>query len=104
LLKEGEGGGFTWRFDPLHRTTSPTAFFAAVYREFAARVTCPVLFVGGGPMGFHPPDEAERLGAFRSWSRVDLDSGGHMMHWTLPVELGLALIQFFRADLTRQKT
>ena len=42
----------------------PMPFFAKLFVEFAKKVTCPVLFVSGGPRGYHPPDEDERLAAF----------------------------------------
>jgi len=84
-----------WRHDPMHRTTSPMPFFAAVYRAFAARVACPVLFVSGGPLGWRVPDEAERLAAFANVTHVDLPDAGHMMHWTAPAALATALLGFF---------
>jgi pimeloyl-ACP methyl ester carboxylesterase len=86
-----------WRFDPLHRTTSPVPFFAELFVEFAKLVTCPVLFVSGGPQGFHPPDEGQRLAAFAHLERATLEGAGHMMHWTRPHELGALLRSFLFA-------
>jgi pimeloyl-ACP methyl ester carboxylesterase len=83
-----------WRYDPLHRTTSPVPFFAKLFAAFASAVTCPVLFVSGGPTGFHPADEEERLAAFAQLERATLDGAGHMMHWTRPAELGALLDAF----------
>jgi pimeloyl-ACP methyl ester carboxylesterase len=83
-----------WRFDPLHRTTSPVPFFAKLFVEFARRITCPVLFVSGGPTGYHVPDEEERLAAFASLERAELDGAGHMLHWTRPAELAALLLKF----------
>jgi pimeloyl-ACP methyl ester carboxylesterase len=88
-------GGVAWAFDPLHRTTSPTSFSAEAYRAFAAAIPCPVLFVSGGALGFHPPDEEERLAAFAALSRHELPQAGHMMHWTEPDALASALVAFF---------
>jgi pimeloyl-ACP methyl ester carboxylesterase len=65
-----------------------------VFRAFAGAVTCPVLFVSGGPHGFHPPDEAERLSAFTDLTRRELPEAGHMMHWTQPKELADLLLAF----------
>ena len=56
-----QDGRVEWKFDPMHRCVSPFPFFASMYRAFAARITCPVLAVGGGEDGFHPPDEDERM-------------------------------------------
>jgi pimeloyl-ACP methyl ester carboxylesterase len=91
--ESGEEGALAWRFDDLHRSTSPFPFYAKAYEAFARSVTCPVLFVSGGPAGFHPADEDERLSAFANVRRIDL-GGGHMMHWTRSAELGRALVEF----------
>jgi pimeloyl-ACP methyl ester carboxylesterase len=98
LMRPLEDGRYAWKFDPLHRTTSPTAFMARTFNAFAARVTCPVLAVSGGPTGFHPPDEEERLSHFRSLSRARFDDAGHMMHWTHPEALSARLVSFFRGE------
>ncbi len=95
LAARGVDGTWTWRFDPMHRTTSPMPFFAKVYAAFAARVTFPVLYVSGGALGWRVPDEAARLAAFADVKHVDLDGAGHMMHWTAPDALAAALVAFF---------
>ncbi len=94
LTRTREDGLLTWAFDPLHRTPSPTPFSAQVFRAFAGAVTCPVLFVSGGPHGFHPGDEEERLSAFRDLTRKELPEAGHMMHWTEPTPLAELLLEF----------
>lgn len=86
----------TWRSDPLHRTTSPMPFFASVLVAFAKEVTCPVLFVSGGPQGYHPPDEAERLAAFANVEQLEIADAGHMVHWTRPDALTDHLVRFLR--------
>ncbi|MBX3262766.1 MAG: alpha/beta hydrolase [Labilithrix sp.] len=83
-----------WRYDPLHRTTSPVPFFAKLFAEFARLVTCPVLFVSGGASGYHVPDEDERLAAFAHVDRATLEGAGHMMHWTQPDALAGLLADF----------
>ncbi|MEM9696290.1 MAG: alpha/beta hydrolase, partial [Myxococcota bacterium] len=59
-----EGGGGRWRYDPLHRTSSPQRFDRDAFLSFVKAVHCPVMFVSGGPSGFHPEDESIRLAAF----------------------------------------
>jgi pimeloyl-ACP methyl ester carboxylesterase len=84
-----------WRYDPLHRTTSPMPFFSKLFVEYAKLVTCPVLYVSGGATGFHVADEEERLAAFAHVDRATLEGAGHMMHWTQPNELAQLLAAFF---------
>jgi pimeloyl-ACP methyl ester carboxylesterase len=95
LVKALPGGEVAWAFDPLHRTTSPMPFFSRVFNSFASRVTCPVLAVSGGPDGFHPTDEEERIASFPRVERAELATAGHMMHWTAPEALAAILIEFW---------
>lgn len=97
-LVEELPGGLRWRADPIHRVTSPSVFTAAYHRTFAARVTCPVLSVSGGPEGFHPPDEDERFRAFVDARAAVLPGAGHMMHWTRPAEVAALVLDFARAS------
>jgi pimeloyl-ACP methyl ester carboxylesterase len=97
LTRRDAGGNLVWAWDPLHRTTSPTPFFAETYSSFLRAITCPTLFVGGGPHGWHPPDEAERLACFAHLTKVDFPDAGHMMHWTAPVEVAKAVGAHFAA-------
>ncbi len=94
LTRARSDGRLTWRHDPLHRTTAPVPFFAQAFLAFVRRITCPVLFVSGGPTGWHVPDEEERLSAFANLTRVNIDGGGHMMHWTKPAEVVEVLSAF----------
>lgn len=94
LVAEVGEGRVRWRFDPLHRTTSPVPFFARLFSEFARKVACPVLFVSGGPTGFHPPDEDERVSAYPDVRRAEIADAGHMMHWTMPDEVAALLCAF----------
>jgi pimeloyl-ACP methyl ester carboxylesterase len=97
LLRELPDGRFSWKADPLHATHSPVPFFAESFKEFVRRVECPTLSVSGGPLGWHPPDEQERLACFRQLTRVDIDDAGHMMHWTHPERLADAIVSFVGA-------
>jgi pimeloyl-ACP methyl ester carboxylesterase len=98
LAADAGEGSVEWHFDPLHRTTAPTPFFAKLFVEFARKVTCPVLFVSGGPLGYHPPDEADRLNAFAKIARAELPSAGHMVHWTEPAALAPLLLAHLRSE------
>jgi pimeloyl-ACP methyl ester carboxylesterase len=93
LVKQTDDGRFGWRFDPLHRTSSPVPFYATAFRAFAGKIACPVLFVDGGEDGWHPIDERDREVAYQHARRVSVP-GGHMMHWTMPEELSRELVAF----------
>jgi len=95
LVTPTAGERVTWKFDPMHRCVSPFPFFSAMYRAFAARVDAPVLIVGGGPEGFHTPDEEERASSFKHRQTAEIADAGHMMHWTKPAELSKLLIAFW---------
>ncbi|WP_394835966.1 alpha/beta hydrolase [Pendulispora rubella] len=94
LIDRAPDGSLVWRFDPLHRTTSPAVFRTEIHLEFIARITCPVLIVGGGPRGFHVPDEDARIATFVNAARTEIDDAGHMMHWTRPTQLANLLLGF----------
>lgn len=95
LARSTPNGRTTWKADPLHGTRSPVPFFAASWRASAGRVTCPVLFVSGGPLGWHPSDEEARVASFPRLERAEIKDAGHMMHWTNPGELAQVLVRFF---------
>lgn len=95
LVRPAGEGTIAWRNDPLHRTTAPFPFYAEAFKHFLGRVPCPVLFVGGGPAGWHPPDEDERLACAAHLRREEIADAGHMMHWTRPAELAGILLRFW---------
>jgi pimeloyl-ACP methyl ester carboxylesterase len=97
LAVQRGSGSLVWRADALHTTRAPVPFYASTFRAFARRVTCPVLFVSGGPLGWHPPDEDERLACFSRLEHAELTDAGHMMHWTQPVPLARTIAKFVRA-------
>lgn len=95
LVTPSPGGGVRWAHDPLHRTLSPIPFQVRVYESYLRAITCPTLFVDGGPEGWRPPDEAERLACIANLTKRSLPTAGHMMHWTQPDELAAELLSFF---------
>jgi pimeloyl-ACP methyl ester carboxylesterase len=98
LVRKDADGKLVWAWDPLHRTASMTPFFADSYTSFLRSITCETLFVSGGPHGWHPPDEEERLASFARLRRVDFPDAGHMMHWTAPNEVAAAVAEHFSRD------
>jgi len=95
LVRRHADGTLSWAWDPLHRTRSPIPFFPASFASALRAVTAPVLFVSGGPTGWHPEDEAERLAEIARLERYELPDAGHMMHWTEPGAVAARLASFF---------
>ena len=93
-VRATDDGGWVFRFDPLHQTTSPSRFDAEGFEAYIARITCPVLHVWGrAPEGFEL--YAKRADLFANARRVVFEDAGHMIHWTRPDPLCAALLSFF---------
>ncbi|WP_437585640.1 alpha/beta fold hydrolase [Sorangium sp. So ce1000] len=97
LTREGPDGGLAWAYDPMHRTTSPLPFQVEAFKAFLERIACPTLIVSGGPTGWHPEDEADRVARIARAEHVELPEAGHMMHWSAARELAERLGEFFAA-------
>jgi pimeloyl-ACP methyl ester carboxylesterase len=95
LTKLDAQGRLVWAYDPLHRTTSPQPFQVEMFEAFLSQIACPTLVVSGGPTGYHPPDEAQRVAKIPNARFEELPTAGHMMHWTQPDALGRLLVEFF---------
>ena len=89
------GEGLRWRFDPLHRTTSPLPFARDAFVSFLSRIDVPALIVSGG-RGFRTEDHAERVAALRSAREVEIPDVGHMIHWLAPDALAGAILDHVR--------
>jgi pimeloyl-ACP methyl ester carboxylesterase len=88
-------GGLLWRFDPLHRTTSPAPFSAEAFLSFLERIEAPTLVVSGSH-GFRTEDHGERVKALRSAREIEIAGVGHMIHWLKPNELGRVIVEHVR--------
>lgn len=85
-------GGLEWRFDPLHRTTSPTPFRPEGLGSLLARIEVPTLLVRG-TRGYRTDDHDARVAAIPRASEIVLDDVGHMMHWQAPDRLARAILE-----------
>jgi pimeloyl-ACP methyl ester carboxylesterase len=94
-MKQNAKGKSIWKFDPLHRTTSPQPFYSAQAVEFLSRIECPVLVVEG-QLSRHAqhPDRQQRLAVIRKKHFAVIDNAGHMVHQDNPEELARAVAQF----------
>ncbi len=89
-----DGAGRVFRFDPLHRTTSPVPFRLSSYRAFLGRISVPTLLVGG-TRGFRVEGEMDRAAEITDHRFVEIDDVGHMIHWFAPDRLVAAMTSFF---------
>lgn len=88
-------GGRRWRFDPLHRTTSPIPFRPEGFQALLARIESPVLVVSA-TKGFQTADHAERLSSIPKARELLLEGVGHMMHWEASGDLAGAILEHAR--------
>ncbi|UJR78900.1 alpha/beta hydrolase [Sandaracinus amylolyticus] len=88
-------GGLAWRFDPMHRTSSPRVFRPESFRALLARIDAPVLVVST-ELGFRTADHAERVAAIPHAHEVELAGVGHNMHWRGAAALAEAVLAHTR--------
>lgn len=94
-MKQNAKGKWIWKFDPLHRTTSPQPFYSAQAIEFLRRIECPVLVVEGQHSRHaQRPDNQQRLVVVRNKHFATIDSAGHMVHQDNPEGLALVVAEF----------
>jgi pimeloyl-ACP methyl ester carboxylesterase len=89
-------GGLVWRFDAMHRTTSPMPFSMGAFSSFLKRVEAPTLVVMGS-RGFRTKDHEERFAMLRTARSLELEDVGHMIHWLKPRELATAIAEQVRS-------
>jgi pimeloyl-ACP methyl ester carboxylesterase len=87
-----DGEGLHWRFDPLHRTTSPMPFRPDLFAHFTSRIDVPTLAVFG-EHGYRVEDESQRLQALPRVQKQEVPAVGHMVHWFAPETLATAIAE-----------
>jgi pimeloyl-ACP methyl ester carboxylesterase len=94
-MKQNAKGKSIWKFDPLHRTTSPQPFYSAQAIEFLRRIECPVLVVDGRHSRHaQHPDRQQRLAVIREKHFAVIDNAGHMVHQDNPEGLAQVVAEF----------
>ncbi|MDE0034869.1 MAG: alpha/beta hydrolase [Deltaproteobacteria bacterium] len=90
-----EAGAWQWKFDPLHRTTSPQPFYLEQFREFLRHVTCPTLVVQGAESEHRARGDIQaRYGWLPRADLVILHGAGHMVQQDNPEALARTLAPF----------
>lgn len=90
-----ESGTYRWRFDPMHRTTSPMPFDLIRFRAFLQAIRCPTLAVWGERSPMRPADAAERMALIQDLTHFVLPGAAHNLHHERPDELAAVLLGFF---------
>ncbi len=94
-MRKTKNGKWVWKFDPLHRTTSPQPFYSKQAFEFFSRIQCPVLIVKGKESHRSPcPDMQQRLKRIAHRTLVEVKDGGHMIHHDNPEGLAAVVEKF----------
>ncbi len=94
-MRRTETDAWQWKFDPLHRTTSPQPFYVEQFIEFLRRVACPSLVVQGAESNHRERGDIEaRYGLLPGASLVTLPEAGHMVQQDNPVALARTLAPF----------
>jgi pimeloyl-ACP methyl ester carboxylesterase len=95
-MKQNAKSRWVWKFDPLHRTTSPQPFYSAQALEFLRRIECPVLIIDGRESHHaERSDKQQRLEVLRNKQFAEIDNAGHMVHQDNPEGLAEVVAAFF---------
>jgi pimeloyl-ACP methyl ester carboxylesterase len=94
-MKQNSAGKWIWKFDPLHRTTSPQPFYADQAIEFFRRIVCPVLTIDGKESRQTKSTEKEkRFKAISNHCHAVIENAGHMVHQDNPEALAFVISEF----------
>jgi pimeloyl-ACP methyl ester carboxylesterase len=90
--RELADGARVFRYDPLHRTTSPMPYRFDHHATLLREVRAETLLVYGS-RGYRLPEDEERRreATLRACRRVVIEGAGHMMHWTHAREVADAI-------------
>ena len=89
--------GLVWRYDPLHRTTSPAPLPSEVSGHFWDRVGVPLGWIGGEASSWRGAALDAWLDTLPLTLRRILPGAGHMVQNDDPVALAMALMAFVGA-------
>ena len=94
-MRRTETGAWQWKFDPLHRTTSPQPFYLEQFREFLRRVACPTVVIQGAESEHRARGDIQaRHGWLPGAELVTLPGAGHMVQQDNPEALARILASF----------
>ena len=86
--------GYTWRYDPLHKTTSPLPISESQAISLWKRVPEPLLWIGGASSPWRGARLDWWLGLRPNLKQEHLPTAGHMLQYESPIELGKRIALF----------
>ena len=94
-MRRTDAGVWQWKFDPLHRTTSPQPFYLEQFREFLRRVACPSLVIQGAESEHRTRGDIQaRYGWLPDAELVTVSDAGHMVQQDNPEAMARILAPF----------
>lgn len=97
--EQGPDGVVKLASDPRHLLDMPRTYSQAESDAIWSCITAKTLFIDGGDSSFlkgiDREEMARRRAQFRDRQEVVIEGAGHMLHFEVPDELGLALLAFF---------
>ena len=98
-------GRLVWKFDPLHKTTSPMPGSPEITSAYLQAIECPLYWVGGENSAFLRPELHNWLDQAQNIAKVTLSNAGHMLHTENPLSLSIEVVRFVsRIDLIEAKS
>lgn len=91
-----DGASRQWRFDPMHRTTSPMPFQPELLQTFLRRIEAPTLVLMA-EHGYRVEDERQRIAALGDPRMEEVPGVGHMIHWFAPEALADHILRLITA-------
>jgi len=94
-MRQTPRGKWVWKFDPLHRTTSPQPFYAGQAQQFFQRIQCPALILWGEESRqLTRREKKERLEGLAGETHVTIKNAGHMIHHDNPQDMARVVAAF----------
>lgn len=96
--RAGEGGGRSFKHDPLHLSMGPYPFSVDAASQFWRRISCPVLLVEGSEsaMRLSESEALRRETCIATRKKATLEGAGHMVQRHQPSRLAELLLPFLQ--------
>jgi pimeloyl-ACP methyl ester carboxylesterase len=92
--RKSDDGAMRWKYDPLHRTTSPMPALPCITRAYLREIRCPALWIGGQKSPFIRPILFDWLKEVPHMQQVILPEAGHLVHTEVADKLAGEIMSF----------